>query len=105
MADAIASGHAKPAGLPYTDRAPTGRAKCMGCGEPIAKDSYRVAVERELEVGATMTTGAGYLHPACVAAHLETKGGDKAELAANLRTNSRIPEADLERVILELENA
>lgn len=105
MADAIASGHAKPGGFPYSDRAPTGRAKCMECGEPIAKDVYRVAVERELEVGATMQTGAGYLHPPCVAAHLETKGVDKAEVTAGLRTNSRIPEADLERVILEIENA
>ena len=105
MAGAIAKGHAKPGGFPYIDRAPTGRAKCMECGELIAKDSYRVAVERELEVGATMQTGAGYLHPACVAAHLETKGTDKAEALAGVRTNSRIPEADLERVILEVENA
>jgi hypothetical protein len=105
MAEAIAKGHAKPGGFPYIDRAPTGRAKCMQCGEPIAKDSLRVAVERELEVGATMTTGAGYLHAACVAAQVEAKGGDKAELIAGLRTNSRIPEPDLEKVILEIENA
>ncbi len=105
MADAIAKGHAKPGGMPYTDRAPTGRAKCMQCGEPVPKDSLRVAVERELEVGATMTTGAGYLHPACVAAHLEAKAADRGELIASLRTNSRLPEADLERVILEVENA
>lgn len=105
MADAIAKGHAKPGGMPYSDRAPTGRAKCMQCGEPIAKDSLRVAVERELEVGATMTTGAGYLHPACVAAHVETKGTDKADLIAGLRTHSRLPAEDLERVILEIENA
>ena len=105
MADAIASGHAKPAGLPYSDRAPTGRAKCMQCAEPIAKDTLRVAVERELEVGATMTTGAGYLHPACVSAHVEAKDGDKEELVAAVRTNSRLPDEDLEKVILEIENA
>ncbi len=105
MADAIAKGTAKPGGMPYTDRAPTGRAKCMECSEAIAKDSLRVAVERELEVGASMQTGAGYLHPACVGAHAEAKGKDKAELIAGLRTNSRIPADDLEKVILEIENA
>jgi len=105
MAESIAKGHAKPGGMPYTDRAPTGRAKCMECGEAIAKDSLRVAVERELEVGASMQTGAGYLHPACVGAHAESKDKDKAELIAGLRTNSRIPADDLEKVILEIENA
>jgi len=105
MTESIAKGHAKPGGMPYSDRAPTGRAKCMQCGEPIAKDSLRVAVERELEVGATMQTGAGYLHPACVAAHAEAKDKDKAELIAGLRANSRILAADLEKVILEIENA
>ena len=44
-------GRAKPGGFPYTDRAPTGRAKCMQCEEPIAKDSFRVAVEREIDTG------------------------------------------------------
>ena len=105
MADAYAKGHAKPGGFPYLDRAPTGRAKCMECGEAIAKDSYRVAVEREIEVGMVMQKGAGYMHPACVGAHLESTGGDKAELVAGLRTNSRLPEADLERQVLEIENA
>jgi len=105
MTEAYAKGHAKPGGFPYLDRAPTGRAKCMRCGEPIAKDSYRVAVERELEVGMAIQKGAGYMHPACVAAHLETTAGDRAGLVAGLRANSRIPEADLERQILEIENA
>src|SRR5689334_18877992 len=51
MEEAIKKGGAKPAGFPYTDRAPTGRAKCMQCGEPIEKGSFRVAVEREVEAG------------------------------------------------------
>ena len=63
MAEAIKKGNAKPAGFPYTDRAPTGRAKCMQCEEPIAKDTFRVAVEREIDTGAMVTRGAGYLHP------------------------------------------
>ena len=96
---AIATGHAKPAGLPAADRAPTGRARCLQCKEPIEKDSLRVAVERELEVGATVQSGAGYLHPACVGAYLEAKGGTRDELLAGVRANSRIAAADLETVV------
>ncbi len=102
MADAIAGGHAKPGGFPYVDRAPTGRAKCMQCGQPIEKDSLRVAVERELTVGGTVQTGAGYLHPACAAAHLEATGGDKDAMIEGLRANSRVPAADLDGVIAQL---
>lgn len=102
MADSIAKGHAKPGGLPYVDRAPTGRAKCIQCREAIAKDSLRVAVEREIEVGAAVQTGAGYLHPTCVPAYLEATEGDKDEVLVALANNSRIPEADLATVISQL---
>ena len=102
IADAIAKGHAKPGGFPYVDRAPTGRAKCMQCGEPIAKEALRVAVERELTVGGNVQTGAGYLHPACVAAHLEASGADTVDTINGLRANSRIPEADLESVLAQI---
>ena len=78
---------------------PTGRARCLQCKEPIEKDSLRVAVERELEVGATVQSGAGYLHPACVGAYLEATGGTKDELIAGVRANSRIATADLEAVV------
>jgi ribosomal protein L37AE/L43A len=100
MADAYAKGSAKPGGFPYVDRAPTGRAKCMECGEPIAKDSFRVAVEREIDVGASAQRGAGYLHPACVGANLENIGGSKDDTIEQLRRNSRIAAADLEAVIV-----
>lgn len=66
-------------------KAPTGRAKCMQCEEPIAKDSIRIAVEREIDTGAMVTRGAGYMHPKCVVANLENVGGDKDELVAGLR--------------------
>jgi len=75
MAEAEKKGAAKPAGFPYVDRAPTGRAKCMQCEQPIEKGAFRVAVERELTIGANVTRGAGYLHPACVAGNLENVGG------------------------------
>jgi hypothetical protein len=102
MAEAIAKGHAKPAGMPYADRAPTGRAKCMQCHEPIAKDSFRVGVEREIEVGASVQSGAGYLHPKCVAAYLEAKEGDKDETVLQLTNNSRLAAEDLAAVIAEI---
>jgi hypothetical protein len=103
MGDAIAKGHAKPGGMPYADKAPTGRARCMQCQQPIDKDSLRVAVEREIEVGATVTQGAGYLHPACAAAYIDAKGGDPGELVDGVRTNSRLAEADLASVVEQIE--
>ena len=102
MADALKKGNAKPGGFPYVDRAPTGRAKCIQCREAIDKDSFRVAVEREIEVGATVQTSAGYLHPKCFAAYLATTEGDKDEAVISLSNNSRIPEADLATVISEI---
>ena len=103
MEDAIKKGNAKPPGFPYVDRAPTGRARCMRCEQPIEKATFRVAVERELEVGATVTRGAGYLHPRCAAQNLENIGGSVDELIEGLRTNSRIPEAELDGVIADIE--
>ena len=105
MADAIKKGGAKPGGFPHVDRAPTGRAKCMQCEEPIAKDSFRVAVEREVDTGAFQTRSAGYLHPKCVAENLENIGGDMAEFLAGVKKNSRIPEQDLESVVAEVGGA
>jgi len=102
MADALQKGRGKPGGFPYADRAPTGRAKCMQCEEPIAKDSIRIAVEREIDTGAMVTRGAGYMHPKCVVENLENVGGDKDELIEALRTNSRLAPADLEGAISEI---
>jgi hypothetical protein len=99
MSDALSKGRAKPGGFPYADKAPTGRAKCMQCEQPIAKDSIRIAVEREIDTGAMVTKGAGYMHPACVVAHLEANGGDKDELVEGLRQNSRLVPADLDAAI------
>lgn len=105
MADAIKSGKAKPGGFPYADKAPTGRAKCMQCGEAIAKDSFRIAVERELEMGGGQQKSAGYLHPACIAANLEEVGGTIDDFTASLEHNSRIPKEDLDKVIMSVRTA
>ena len=77
----------------------------MQCEEGIAKDSWRVAVEREIETGAMQQRSAGYLHPACVAANLENTGGSIDELTAALEANSRVPKADLEAVIASVRTA
>jgi len=105
MGDAIKKGGAKPGGFPHVDRAPTGRAKCMQCEEPIAKDTWRVAVEREVDTGAFQTRSAGYLHPKCVAENLENIGGDMEEFVTGVKKNSRIPEDDLASVVAEIGGA
>jgi poly [ADP-ribose] polymerase len=94
---------ARPAAFPYVDRAPTGRAKCMQCDQPIEKASLRVAVERELELGPSVTRGAGYLHPGCVSANLANVGGSVVELIEALRASSRLPEGELDGVLADIE--
>ncbi|HEY0193057.1 MAG TPA: PARP-type zinc finger-containing protein [Kofleriaceae bacterium] len=105
LADAGKKGAAKPAGFPYVDKAPTGRAKCMLCEQPIEKASYRVAIERELEVGANVTRGAGYLHPRCAVANLENTGGSVDELVEGIRAHSKLTEDELDGVIADLQEA
>jgi hypothetical protein len=102
MTDAIKSGKAKPGAFPYIDKAPTGRAKCMQCDETIEKDSFRVAVEREVDVGGFMRKSPGYMHPKCVAANLENVGGTVDDLVTQLKANSLLDEADLDAVVAEI---
>jgi poly [ADP-ribose] polymerase len=99
MAEADAK---KPPPFPYADRATTGRARCQECGEPIAKDTLRVAIERDIERGMTVTKGAGYLHPACAATYVEAQGGTHADLTEGLKKNSRLPQEDLDKLFAEV---
>jgi len=100
MAEADAN---RPPPFPYADRAPTGRAKCQGCGETLPKGALRVAVERDIERGMTVTKGAGYLHPACAAAFVEEHGSTHDKLTEGLRANTRsLSEADLEALFAEV---
>jgi hypothetical protein len=103
MEDAIKKGNAKPGGFPFVDKAPTGRAKCIVCEQPIEKGAFRVAVEREIDTGSMVTRGAGYMHPGCVAENLENVGGSVEDLLDGLRKNSRITEAELDGVIADIE--
>ncbi|HEX5058005.1 MAG TPA: hypothetical protein VFV99_01540 [Kofleriaceae bacterium] len=102
MADALSGGRAKPGGFPYADKAPTSRAKCMQCSQTIDKDSVRIAVEREIDTGAMVTKGAGYMHPKCVAEYCETHDMDKDDLVEGVRANSRLVPADLDKTIAEI---
>jgi len=77
----------------------------MLCEQPIDKGAFRIAVERELEVGSNVTRGAGYLHPRCAAANLENIGGTIDELIEALRANSKLDEAELDGVIADIEEA
>jgi poly [ADP-ribose] polymerase len=99
IAEALSKGRGKPGGFPYADKAPTNRARCIQCQQPIEKDSVRIAVEREIETGGMVQKAARYMHPACVAANLEAEGADKAELIEGLRANSRLASADLDAAI------
>jgi len=79
---------------PHAERAPTGRSRCLHCGNPIAKDALRVAVEREVEVGGMTRAGAGYLHPGCAR---EYTGTD--DLLTRLQKNSKkLGDADREEL-------
>ncbi len=100
MAEADAN---KPPPFPYGDRAPTGRAKCQACGETIPKGALRVAIERDIERGMTVTKGAGYLHPACAAGYVEEQGGTHDALTTGIRTNTRsLSPADLDALFAEV---
>jgi len=105
IAAAEKKGAAKATGFPHAEKAPTGRAKCMLCEQAIDKGTFRIAVERELEVGGNVTRGAGYLHPRCAAENLENIGGTLDELIEGLRANSKLDEAELDGVIADIEEA
>jgi hypothetical protein len=84
--------------FPFAEWAPTGRSKCLACSEPIEKDTLRVAVEREVEVGGMARAGAGYLHPECAGEFV----GDE-ELAAKLKANStKLKPEELDSVLQKL---
>lgn len=93
----------RPPPYPHGERAPTGRARCLGCGESIPKDALRVAVERDVERGMTVTKGAGYLHPGCAAGYVEGQGGTHEALTTALRANTRtLSEADADALFAEV---
>lgn len=76
---------------PFAERASTGRAKCLACENAIEKGSFRVAIEREIEVMGAMRKGPGYYHPGCTA--------DLGEgLLEKLKANSELNPEELQEL-------
>ncbi len=89
----------KPGTFPYVERAPSGRAHCIVCEATIEKTALRVAVERDLEVGAMVTKGAAYLHPGCIAGYLDKQAVERDLFVEGLRTNSRVSSDEVDEVL------
>ncbi len=88
---------------PFCERAKTSRSSCIGCGEGIEKGTLRVAVEREVDTGTFVTTGAGYLHAACAAAWLAEHAPVDGALIAVLQKNTpTLTPGDTAALALEL---
>ena len=58
---------------PWAERAKTGRSKCKHCDEPIAKDSWRVILDRMVGFFGQERRGPVNIHPHCVAAELQSE--------------------------------
>ncbi|MEM9068601.1 MAG: hypothetical protein AAGE52_08850 [Myxococcota bacterium] len=78
----------KPTGYPYANRAPTGRASCIVCGEKIPKGSIRIAVEREIDTGSFVRKGPGYMLPSSVKQYCEDEGLDYADFVQQIKDNT-----------------
>jgi hypothetical protein len=76
--------------LPYLEAAPTGRAACKHCEQPIEKGSLRVVIGRGVHFGSQVRTTPINVHPACAAAALGAEDCTTAKdgFAEALRANS-----------------
>lgn len=88
-----------PPELPYAEKAPTGRSKCMVCGDAIPKDALRVAVEREVDTGSFTTKGTGYLHAACAPGHLQHDAAALALVKAHSTRLDASARAELDQAL------
>ncbi len=77
--------------IPYTEAAPSGRARCKQCEQIIEKDSMRVVVGREVEFGNQVRISPINVHPKCVPEMLDESdcATEREGLAQALRANSR----------------
>ena len=91
--------------LPYAEPAPTGRARCKHCGEPIEKGSLRVTLGRLVEFGNQVRTTPIHVHPRCVAAEVDSEdcGTERDGFGQALRANSgEVPADQLDAVLTEI---
>lgn len=92
-------GKARAGALPFAERAPTGRSKCLVCDAAIAKGALRLAVEAEIDTGSFVTKGSRYLHPACARDHDDLPD----DLLALVKKHSvALEPADLEALAADL---
>jgi hypothetical protein len=68
-----------PGAYPYLEQAKTSRSTCIACGQTIMKDTWRVAIGREVDTGMAKLIRPGYLHSKCAKGHAEV---DVAKLKA-----------------------
>lgn len=77
--------------LPYTELAPSGRARCKHCDELIEKATPRVVIGRAVEFGQQQRTTPINVHPGCVADALQAEDNatEVDGFAEALRKNSK----------------
>jgi len=91
--------------LPYTELAPSGRARCKHCDELIEKDAPRVVIGRAVEFGQQTRTSPINVHPACVpdALQAEDCATEVDGFEPALRTNSKgLDEVVIDSVLAEI---
>jgi hypothetical protein len=75
--------------IPYAELAPSGRAKCKHCDEPMGKGDVRVVLGRGVYFGSQVRTAPINVHPKCVSSELQSDDcateveGFEAALRAN----------------------
>jgi Poly(ADP-ribose) polymerase and DNA-Ligase Zn-finger region len=90
--------------MPHAEVASSGRARCRACDEAIKKGEWRIAFERIVETPMGPQKGAAYTHTACLGRYVarEQERGheavDREETIRKVLANSRLGEADRERV-------
>ena len=104
---------------PSSKVAPTGRAKCIQCGEKVENGTLKVEVERTVQTPRGDRTAAASLHPKCAEAWVEENGwpgGIEAfaqavhdngsepidALAKHLSADAALPPGDLRKLVNEL---
>jgi poly [ADP-ribose] polymerase len=90
--------HPRLARVDGAERAPSARARCRSCQEPIAKDAWRIRLVF-YDDGRFMPSGS--VHPRCALAYLETT----ALLPRLRRFSPALSEADLQEIQKELDEA
>ena len=91
--------------IPYAEVAPSARAKCKRCQEPIEKGALRVILGRGVYFGNQVRTSPVNVHPRCVIDELQSDecmteiGAFEASLRAN---TTDVPSDSLDELMLQI---